>query len=207
MDRGAWRVTVRGAAKSLTRLKRLSTHNHFHKTRLSSDGMSWEEIKGGERAGAGVGTLPGWVLWTRLLGKVFPKGATWAGPAWSERPELEPAYQYPAEGRTGLGGRHWQGRAPQWAKRGIGGGLSGRPGPDNTGPTGHGGRLGTLFWGGHPARTNTGTWKGLTRMSAEGSFWQQESRHGGEKHRAGRRRHFSEQRWWWRGARVVFTCS
>ena len=30
MDRGAWQATVHGAAKSQTRLKRLSMHSHTH---------------------------------------------------------------------------------------------------------------------------------------------------------------------------------
>lgn len=35
--------------------------------------MSWEEIKGGESAGASMGTLLGWVLWLGRRGRSFLK--------------------------------------------------------------------------------------------------------------------------------------
>ena len=41
MDRGAWRATVHGVAKSQTRLKRLSTHTRTH----PGHRLNWSPLK------------------------------------------------------------------------------------------------------------------------------------------------------------------
>ena len=45
MDRGAWRATVHGVAKSRTRLKKLSTHTHMYTIKLLTFDFSFLKFK------------------------------------------------------------------------------------------------------------------------------------------------------------------
>ena len=45
MDRGAWRATVHGVAKSQTRLKQLSTYTHVYTIKLLTFDFSFLKFK------------------------------------------------------------------------------------------------------------------------------------------------------------------
>ena len=148
----------------------------------------------------------------RSPGKVFPKGAMWAGPAWSERPVTRACVPVPSRGQSRARRQALTGQSTRVGRgRDGSGGLSRRPGPDHTGPTGRGGRLGTPFWGGHPAEDKDWEVKRSDTDVCRTVFLT-----AGEQTPRGKRpgrkvESFSEQRWWWWwwwwGARVVRACS